>query len=137
MDRVTYAVSVRDMLTLAVDVRARVEAVLQPHLALALGELTIQRRERPAALWRTERCTARDVRRPGRGSGRRSVAFLRGLCARAVGRGAIARSGRAHAGRGGDLWPRVVTRRRCVLVLVHTLRGHAVNAGTVVSPLPC
>jgi hypothetical protein len=51
MNRVTYAVSVRDMLTLALDVRDHVEAVLQPHLALALGELTTQRRERILPLY--------------------------------------------------------------------------------------
>jgi len=42
MDRVMYAVSIRDMLTLALDVRERVEAILQHYLALALGELTTQ-----------------------------------------------------------------------------------------------
>jgi len=46
MDLATYAVSVLDLLALTLDVRERVEAVLQPHLALALGELTTQRRER-------------------------------------------------------------------------------------------
>jgi len=48
---VTYAVSIRDMLTLSLVLRARVEAVLQPHLALALGELTTQRRERILPLY--------------------------------------------------------------------------------------
>jgi len=48
---VTYAVSIHDMLTLALDVRERVEAILQPHLALTLGELTTQRRERILPLY--------------------------------------------------------------------------------------
>ncbi len=56
---VTYAVSIRDMLTLALDVRERVEAILQPHLALTLGELTTQRRERILPLYGVQS----DVRR--------------------------------------------------------------------------
>jgi len=56
---VTYAVSIHDMLALALDVRARVEAVLQPHLALALGELRTQRRERILPLYGVQS----DVRR--------------------------------------------------------------------------
>ncbi len=59
MDRLTYAVSVRDMLTLALTVRERVEAILQPHLALALGELTTQRGERILPLYGVQN----DVRR--------------------------------------------------------------------------
>ena len=51
MDRVTYAVSIRDMLALSPVLRERVEAVLQPHLALALGELTTQRGERILPLY--------------------------------------------------------------------------------------
>ncbi len=51
MDLATYAVSVLDLLALTLDVRERVEAVLQPHLALALGELTTQRRERILPLY--------------------------------------------------------------------------------------
>ncbi len=51
MNRVTYAVSIRDILTLALDVRERVEAVLQPHLTPALGELTTQRGERILPLY--------------------------------------------------------------------------------------
>jgi hypothetical protein len=56
---VTYAVSIHDMLALAPVLRARVEAVLQPHLALALGELTTQRRERILPLYGVQS----DVRR--------------------------------------------------------------------------
>ncbi len=56
---VTYAVSIRDMLTLALDVRERVEAILQPHLALTLGELTTQRGERILPLYGVQN----DVRR--------------------------------------------------------------------------
>ncbi len=43
---VTYAVSMRDLLALSPDRRERVEAVLQVHLAPALGVLTTQRGER-------------------------------------------------------------------------------------------
>ncbi len=46
MDRVTYAVSIRDLLALSPEARERVEAVLQFHLAPALGVLTTQRGER-------------------------------------------------------------------------------------------
>ncbi len=56
---VTYAVSIHDMLSLSPVMRARVEAVLQPHLALTLGELTTQCRERILPLYGVQS----DVRR--------------------------------------------------------------------------
>lgn len=81
---VTYAVSIRDMLTLALDVRERVEAVLQPHLARALGELRTQRRERILPLYGIQSGVRRAIYRaqavaPVGARLRFYVAYARGL----------------------------------------------------------